>query len=264
MSDIKAIFFDIDGTLVPFGAGGIPGEVSDAIAAVRRKGVKVFISTGRHLRWVDNLGDTQFDGYVTVNGGMLFLSDRSTEIYHHPIDKEDIRRFVEFSHRTSMPLVVVPADGDITISRVDETVRFVTKQLCITDIYESDTDYALDRDIVQLMAFGPEEERRESGLFGDVLRHCKPTSWNPYFCDIIPDDSDKSLGIIRMAEYFGIHVEQTMAFGDGGNDVGMIRAAGIGVAMGNATEEARNAADHITTDVSDHGVINAFRHFGLL
>ena len=78
MEQIKAVFFDIDGTLVPIGAGGVPADTRAAIEAVRSKGVKVFVCTGRHIVWVDNLGDMEFDGYVTVNGGMCLLGDRKT------------------------------------------------------------------------------------------------------------------------------------------------------------------------------------------
>lgn len=55
-----------------------------------------------------------------------------------------------------------------------------------------------------------------------------------------------------------------MAFGDGGNDIGMLRHVAIGVAMGNADESVKEAADYVTTADTDHGVVNAFRHFGLI
>ena len=55
-----------------------------------------------------------------------------------------------------------------------------------------------------------------------------------------------------------------MAFGDGGNDSSMIKAAGIGVAMGNAIDSLKKEADYTTASVDDDGVLNALRHFGLL
>lgn len=76
IKNIKALFFDIDGTLVPFGAHNIPDEVKNCIRIAREKGIKVFISTGRHMSWIDNLGDTEFDGYVTANGAMYLLQDK--------------------------------------------------------------------------------------------------------------------------------------------------------------------------------------------
>lgn len=264
MRQIKAIFFDIDGTLVPFATPGIPQEVKDAIAAVREKGVKVFIATGRHLAWIDNLGDTDFDGYVTVNGSMCLLSDKKTCIERRCIDRGDIKRAIEFSHRSPIPLVVISAEGEIFINRIDESVEHVKRMLRVKHIDVRDIDCAEHMDVVQMMAFGTEEQRIDSGIFGKVLKECEPTSWNPYFCDVIPRGSDKSVGIDRMIEYFGIDLSETMAFGDGGNDIGMLRHCAIGVAMGNAEEEVKEAADYITTTDKDHGVVNAFRHFGLI
>lgn len=261
---IKAIFFDIDGTLVPFATPGIPAEVSEAIARVRANGVKVFIATGRHLEWIDNLGDTEFDGYVTVNGSMCLLADKKTCIHKCCISDDDVRRITDFSHSSSLPIVVVPADGGIFINHVDESVNYVAGLLRVRHIDVRDLDAIGGRDVVQMMAFGTEQERNDSSIFGKVLRDCEPTSWNPYFCDIIPKGSDKSVGIDRMLEYFGIDLSDTMAFGDGNNDIGMLRHAAIGVAMGNAGEDVKANADYITTDVSDHGVVNAFRHFGLI
>ena len=55
-----------------------------------------------------------------------------------------------------------------------------------------------------------------------------------------------------------------MAFGDGGNDSGMLRHAGIGVAMGNANEEVKAAADYVTTSVDEDGIYKALKHFGVI
>ena len=261
---IKALFFDIDGTLVPYGSGHIPEEVSQAIAEVRRRGVKVFISTGRHLAWINNLGDTEFDGFVTVNGGMCIAADRKTCIHKRCIDPSEIERLNDFSKKSDIPMVVVPAEDDIFITRFTPEVELVAEELHIPPIALDKVESAIGKDVVQLMAFGSEDERRESGLFGEVLRHSEATSWNPYFCDIIPAGSDKSCGLEAMAGHFGFDMSETMAFGDGSNDIGMLRAAGIGVAMGNAEEKVKAAADYITTADTDHGIVNALRHFGLI
>lgn len=261
---IKAIFFDIDGTLVPFGSPGIPAEVSDAIAAVRAKGVKVFIATGRHLSWIDNLGSTEFDGYVTVNGSMCLLSDKKTCIHCQCVTPSDMKAIISYSHTSEIPIVVVPADGDIFINRIDESVNYVASLLRVSHIPVRPLDTAAGKDVVQLMAFGSEQQRTESGIFGTILKDCDPTSWNPYFCDIIPRGSDKSVGIDHMLAHFGIDLSETIAFGDGNNDIGMLRHVATGIAMGNANPEVKEVADYITTDVDRDGVVNAFRHFNLL
>ena len=78
MADIKAAFFDIDGTLLPFEAKHLPASTVDALARLRKNGVKTFIATGRppvHLPYLHALDGTPFDGYVTMNGQYCYLAD---------------------------------------------------------------------------------------------------------------------------------------------------------------------------------------------
>ena len=100
-----------------------------------------------------------------------------------------------------------------------------------------------------------------------LMKHlpgCVTTRWYPTFGDIIASGVDKSTGIEKIGEYFGIKVEEMMAIGDGGNDISMIKYAGAGVAMGNAGDDVKLVADFITTSVDDDGVGNALRHYGVL
>ena len=65
---IKAVFFDIDGTLVSFKTHKLPDSTVRALDLLREKGIKVFIATGRQLQSINNLGTQEFDGYVTLKG----------------------------------------------------------------------------------------------------------------------------------------------------------------------------------------------------
>lgn len=103
----KAIFFDVDGTLVPYGSHSIPEEVDNSIRAARQKGIKVFVSTGRHISWIDNLGDTEFDGYVTANGAMCLLNDKKNCIFKRCINKKDIGKLIPYSIDSQIKFAVV-------------------------------------------------------------------------------------------------------------------------------------------------------------
>ena len=70
---IKAVFFDIDGTLVSFHTHRVSEATRQAIRQLRTQGIKVFIATGRHLQVINNLGDLEFDGYVTLNGSCSYI-----------------------------------------------------------------------------------------------------------------------------------------------------------------------------------------------
>ena len=88
--------------------------------------------------------------------------------------------------------------------------------------------------------------------------------WEDDFCDILPEGGGKPNGLAHTLAHLGLTREQSIAFGDGGNDVAMLRAAGAGVAMGNACDEALAAADYVTASVDDDGIRRALEHFGVI
>ena len=116
-------------------------------------------------------------------------------------------------------------------------------------------------EVFQLVAFFTKEQ--ENAIMA-AMPHCEATRWNPLFSDIIPKGSSKQVGVDRMLDYFGISLEESMAFGDGGNDVLMLKHVGIGVAMGNAGDELKSIADFVTKDVDDEGIAYALKHYGLI
>lgn len=262
--DIKAIFLDIDGTIIPFGNLTIPQATKDALAEVQSNGIKVFIATGRHAAWLSNLEDFPFDGYVTVNGAMCTLGDKKTVIYSHPIDRDDIRRLVDVEPTLPLKFCLVPLDGNIFINGIDSYVEAATSLISVPPIPVEPLDTIGDRQVVQMMAFGDSADWSSPELYANILCHCTATSWNPYFCDIIATGCDKAKGIDQLLEYFNIPLEAAMAIGDGGNDISMISHCGVGIAMGNAADSVKNVAGYITDTADNFGVINALRHFNLI
>ena len=88
--------------------------------------------------------------------------------------------------------------------------------------------------------------------------------WFPSFFDMNTKGLSKADGIAAVIERFSITADEVMAFGDGGNDSEMLKYAGTGIAMGNADDTARSAADYVTLTVDQDGISHALRHFGLL
>ena len=262
--EIKAIFFDIDGTLVPFGDHRPPQEVIEAITALRARGIKVFVATGRHAVWIDNLDGIEFDGFVTANGSMCVESDRTTVTYSHPIAHEDVERLMNAKADLDLEFCLVAEDGENILTGINKNVKDVCSLINIPPIPVRPIESICHKPIVQMMAFGEPEKWSSPLLYSDVLKSCSPTSWNPYFCDIIPKGSSKSKGIAKMLEIHGISRDNTMAFGDGDNDITMLEYCNVGVGMGNGSETVKAAADYITDDCRDHGIINALTHFGIL
>ena len=96
------------------------------------------------------------------------------------------------------------------------------------------------------------------------MPHSSFTRWHPLFADIIHRNISKANGLEEIAKALDLQHEETMAFGDGGNDIPILHKAGIGVAMGNASDDVKAQADYITTSVDEDGVWNALRQFKLI
>ena len=104
----------------------------------------------------------------------------------------------------------------------------------------------------------------EEPLLAAQLPGCRLQRWGARGVDIIASDGGKVEGMKAFLRRFGCSREECMAFGDQHNDIDMLRFAGIGVAMGNGTDEVRAAADYVTSAVEQDGVARALEHFGLI
>lgn len=256
---IKAVFFDIDGTLVSFKTHRVPDSAKRAIAALRAKGVRVFIASGRQLLAINNKEDLQFDGYVTLNGGYCIVGEQV--IYKHSMPSEDMVSLVQYmEERENFPCIFVH-ENTFCINYTDERTDEVFRLLNFPQPPTLPLREAATGDIFQLVAFFTKEQ--EKAIMA-VMPHCEATRWNPLFSDVIPKGSSKQVGVDKMLDYFGISLDESMAFGDGGNDVLMLKHVGIGVAMGNAEDEVKRAADYVTGSVDEDGVEKALRHFGVI
>ncbi len=160
---------------------------------MRADGVKVFIATGRHLEWIDNLGDTEFDGYVTANGAMVLLADKRTLIHIRPIEHASISRLISFAPESDLAFQWFRPPGHLHHTRDSGSncgmPAAESPSTPVRPISEAD-----GKEIVQLMAFGTEEDRSRVGLFKEILPDCEPTSWNPLFCDTRPQRERQGRG----------------------------------------------------------------------
>ena len=120
------------------------------------------------------------------------------------------------------------------------------------------------RDTNNTSVFSPYVDKATEAEIAGMCGNVRGVRWHPDFTDLIPADGDKAVGMQVVLEHFGWSRDNAIAFGDGGNDVDMLRFAGIGVAMGNATDEPKTVADYVTDSVDDAGISNALHHFEIL
>ena len=261
---IKALFFDIDGTLVSFETHKIPASTLEALVAAKAKGMHIFIATGRPAVIINNLSALQernlIDGYITMNGAYCFVED--TVIYKSVIPATEVETMTAFCHERNIPCILV-GEHDICVNQPAEIVTEIFhRQLKVVPIEAKPYAEALaGKAIYQMTPFINAEEEKE--VLPDVP-NCEMGRWHPAFVDMTATGNTKQKGIDQIIRHFGIHLEETMAFGDGGNDISMLQHAGIGVAMGNAKEDVKAAADYVTTSVDEDGIANALKRFGII
>lgn len=260
---VKAIFFDIDGTLVPFQTHGVPESAKRAIHEVRQRGIKVFICTGRPIQFIDNLDGVEYDGMVTVTGALC--TDLNGQVIGSKyISKSDFNSLLDYlnAQEESTPFMAVGRDKMYANNLERDDVKFIISFLNVPILDYLPLSKAIDDDLLQLIGFFREEE--EEFLMNNVLKGCIPMRWHESFADLVAEGVSKSAGIDTMIAHYGIDLSETMAFGDGGNDIPMLDHAAISVVMGNASEAVKAHGDYITDDVDQDGVLHALQHFNLV
>lgn len=257
---VKYLFFDIDGTLVSFNTHKIPQSTVDALTQAKANGLKVYISTGRPMLFINNLGQIEhlIDGYITTTGALCVVG--RTRFNCHRISATSVRRILDGANKFHKAAVVVGTDHIGVVNDSEE----LTKQFKVG--LNLDFDFApmsvvMKEPILQISVFFNAEEEKD---VMDGISDCVSSRWHPSFTDITNVSADKGKALLAMAEHEHMRIDETMAFGDGGNDMPIIKQAGIGVAMGNASDEVKAVADYVTTSVDDDGVLNALLHFGVI
>ncbi len=272
---IKAVFFDIDGTLVSFDTHQVPASARRAVEQLRQRGIKVFIASGRHAQSIDKLPDMAFDGFVLINGTLAIkcppegataqqLSSPtlsgSEVVYRNPIRQTDIHMWLDFLQQEPHSTIFVYEDG-LTYNFLDDDMRHIMDLLDFPMPEQGDLELLRDQTIYQVITtFRDDDEPR----IMTHLPHCKTTRWHPLFTDIIDRTASKALGIQAVLDYYGWNKDEVIAFGDGGNDLEMLDLVGTAVVMGNATDDVKPHADYVTDTVDADGVAKALRHFGLV
>lgn len=258
---IKAIFFDIDGTLVSFKTHKVPQETKDAIIQLRKQGIKVFVATGRMLPMVKVLDDIEFDGYVTYNGACCVDSTKSNVIFKNTIPQKELDALVERLKWDKFPVSFMCKE-EMYVNYKAQIVWDVAKLVNVDPPVVRDPELIIKEDVYQLCVYVGKDKMEQ--IIRETLQSCEESRWIEMFADVNIKGLNKQYGIDRMLEYFNISLDETMAFGDGGNDIPMLRHVPYSVAMGNAPDHVKEAAVYVTTSVDDNGVVNALKHYDIL
>ncbi len=259
--NIKAVFFDIDGTLLGLRSKAIPDSTIEALALLKAKGVRILVSTGRSYEHAKFLAPYGFDGFITFNGSYC-VDGEGQPFFRHTIDIGDIRILHDHLNTIeNFPVGVMTTEGSF-ISDITDDVTATFRLLKLDVPHAKPFANALETEVLQLNLFV--DENKESHLINNVLKNCESSRWCPEFIDVNARGISKQIGMEQFFSRYKLIPEQTMAFGDGGNDIQMLRTAGIGVAMANAGDPVKAAADHVTDTTEEDGIWNALKRYGVI
>ncbi len=260
---IQAVFFDIDGTLLNFKDHTAPASTIRALHRLQEKGVRIFIATGRAPFQIDLVRrqlPVAFDGFVMVNGQYCLYQNQV--VHSQPIPPEDIQGILPYLEQSGVSCAFVELDY-VYFNRVPEVQLHRVKESKHTTPRPADDPARriFTHTTYQLSLYTPPEQEVEAMA---CIPNCRAVRWTPVFADIIPKTGGKAVGIGAMLNHLGLDFSQCAAFGDGGNDIEMLQAAGIGVAMGGSAKEVIQAADFTTRPLEEDGVEYALEKLGIL
>lgn len=261
---IKAIFFDVDGTLLSFDTHEVPASTRKALEQLKEKEIKLFVATGRSpisFKGLLERIDFEFDGFVFNNGQHVIIDNQV--IHDMPLPTDHLEDLIEHAEKNNIAISFSEMDytyQNFSNDRVAELRRMLGANYPKTN-YDDPLERIQKYDLYQMSVYVTPEEEEELFAVAPSLRGVR---WHPLFTDIIPYEGGKGVGISKALDYMGLENEEVMAFGDGGNDTEMLAFVKHGIAMGNAVDEAKEAASYVTDHVDEDGVYNALKKYGLV
>lgn len=275
----RVVLLDVDGTLVTY-TGAMPDSAADAVRRARAAGHRVYPATGRSRAempgWFDELG---FDGMIGANGS--YIKSDGEVVAHRRLELMDVATVVDWLTRRDLPFYLEANSGlyaspgfreaalpavrayaagkgraDAETVSVDEALHGLmeTADLIRDDVNKisyvlSDAaDLEAARTAFPALTHGSWGGRGHAALFGDMgVRGIT-----------------KSRAIDLLLAHIGAELVDTVALGDATVDIDMLSHCGVGVAMGNASQEVKDAADLVTGDVEADGLVKAFARLSLL
>lgn len=255
----KLLFFDIDGTLYDNDNDMIPKSTVKALQLLEENpDVEIAIATGRANFILDRVKSIipYFDAFVFLNG--LQIVYKGEEMFSYFPNKDDVRNLIKTFKEDNIIHGCFNRDSEY-ISDTNESIEtdFASVNLELPIIKNiEDID-----DVMQIYFFGGKPEFKK---IQELHPNFRVVPWHTNGADILPQDISKEVGIKMLAKELGYDMSDVFAFGDAPNDIEMIKAAGVGVAMGNSVEELKASADYITNNINEDGLFNALKHFKLI
>lgn len=274
MREIKMIGLDLDGTLLT-DRKELTQHTRDVLAAAIQKGVIVLAATGRPYSGIPQ-EIQRFPGIryaLTSNGARIIDTKTGKVLLEHLLPLESAKKALEIMEKyDTLQEIYFDGVGYADEDKLAQIGRYhhnpymweyvLKSRKSVPDIYKVIAEKNQDMDKLQGV-FADMEERAEAWKELGRLEDIVLVGSLGYNIEINAVGVNKGRGLIELGELLGIRREEIMACGDGDNDIPMLKEAGLGVAMANADERAKAAADYITDSNDDEGVAKAIERFVL-
>ena len=257
------IFFDIDGTIWD-SKMQIPQSTKEAFSLLRQSGHKTFLCSGRARGNIlsEELFNLGVDGVIAACGNHIEMDGKI--LYERILPGETVKRVIEILRRCHMPVVLEgPKNHWIDEKGFEDDPYFdyLYMQMGKTalPLKEYSDDILINKFSADIIADTDYETvKKELGDEFDLLEH------DGNVVEFIPKGTSKATGIDWLCNYLKIEHYKTYAIGDSINDLQMLESVAHGIAMGNGTKVAQEAAEYVTTDIHNDGIYNAMKHYGLI
>ena len=263
----RAIALDLDGTLTNHDKEVTP-ITRQALMKAQKNGAHIILASGRPTYGIapiaDHLEINKYDGYVlSYKGGKIVKWQTKEEIYSNPLPNDVIPILYNYAKKKGHALLGYSGKEIITEMPDDKYVKEesrinkmqIRKINNLMESLEPNPTKLLMTGDPSLMIKAEEELSELVGNRMDVFRSA------PFFIELVPRGIDKAQSLNRLLGLIGLTPNDMIAFGDGYNDLSMLKLAGIGVAMANAVPEVRAEADFITKSNEEDGVAFAIQKF---
>ncbi len=259
----KLVFFDIDGTIWD-DKMMIPESTAQTIAQLRENGHRTFLCSGRSRGSIvdERLLKLGFDGIVASCGNHIEMNGNI--IYERILPPELVHKSIVLLRECCMPVVLEGPEYlwiDEKGFEEDPYVDYLYEIMgaAARPLRDPEEEFRINKfsaDVLPKTDY--ERVKRELAEEFTFLEH------DGNVVEFVPKGTSKATGIHWLCEYLGVDPADTYALGDSVNDLDMLRGVGHGIAMGNASAPAKEAAEYITTDIHQDGVRNAMLHYGLI
>lgn len=269
MTDIRLLALDLDGTLTNHDKQ-VSQVNKDYIRKAQEAGVKVVLASGRPVIGIKGVADElklwQLGGYILAyNGGHIIDCKTGKDLIKKTISMKYVHDICDVINKYKVFPLCYNDLGVICENDTDQYVKREGYNNSIPIIKVDSLEEQITSAVVKFMVVGEPNELQNAYQYLKSLFEGKLNLFfsEPYFMEITPLGIEKASALTALDDIIGVTREQTMACGDGLNDIPMLEYAGLAVAMGNAYDETKKVADYIVATNEEDGVAEAIRRFVL-